>query len=225
MIPGSILYIFYNFLSIFDVEALIRYGGLLMICLVVYGNTGLFFCFFVPSGAVLFAAGVFTATGELHNNIFFICALLILVSVLGNLTGYWFGRQAGPSLYRRKDSRFFRRQYLITTEEFYNKHGGVALLAGFFLPIIRTFSPIVAGMIGLKFRRFILATVAGSVIWILSFVLAGYFLGTRPLLKPWLKYIVIAFILIVTIPLIFRTIKELRKQGKENEAKDKNEKV
>jgi membrane-associated protein len=217
MMQDSIPYVLCYFLSIFDVEALIRYGGLLMICLVVYGNTGLFFCFFLPSGAVLFGAGVLVATGSLNYDIFTVCSLLTGVSVLGNLTGYWFGRKAGPSLYRRKDSRFFRRQYLTRTEEFYNKHGGIALIAGYFLPIIRTFSPVVAGVIGLKFRRFIFATITGSILWILSFVLAGYFLGSRPWLKPWLKYIVIAVILFVTIPLVIRTIKEFKKTGKEKE--------
>ena len=188
-----------------------------MICLMIYANTGLFFCFFIPGGAVLFAAGVFAATRELHTNIFLICILLITSCVLGNLTGYWFGRKTGPSLYRRKDSRFFRRQYLTRTEEFYAKRGRLALIAGFFLPIIRTFSPVVAGMIGLKFRRFIAATVAGSAAWILSFVFAGYILGSRPWLKPWLKYIVIAVILFITIPLAMRIIKEFRKPAKENE--------
>src|SRR6476661_7881597 len=97
----SILYISGQFLSIFNVDALIRFGGLLMISLMIYGNTGLFFGFFIPGGAVLFAAGIFAATGELHTNIFLICILLIASSVLGNLTGYWFGRKTGPSLYRR----------------------------------------------------------------------------------------------------------------------------
>jgi membrane-associated protein len=188
-----------------------------MVCLVIYGNTGLFFCFFIPSGAVLFAAGIFSATGQLHTNIFLICLLLITSAVLGNLTGYWFGHKTGPSLYRRKDSRFFRRQYLIKTEEFYNKRGRLALMAAFFLPIIRTFSPIVAGMVGVKLRRFIAATVAGSTAWILIFVFAGYILGSRPWLKPWLKYMVIAVILFITIPLAIRIIKELRKPVKENE--------
>jgi membrane-associated protein len=216
MMPGNIFY----FLSIFDVEALIRYGGLLIICLVVYANTGIFFCFFLPSGAVLFGAGVFVATGGLHYDIFTVCSLLTGVSVLGNLTGYWFGRKAGPALYRRKDSRFFRRQYLIKTEEFYNKHGVLALVAGFFLPVIRTFSPVLAGVTGMNFRRFILSIISGSVLWILSFVLAGYFMGSRPWLKPWLKYIVIAVILFITLPLVIRTIKELRKPEKENGEKD-----
>jgi membrane-associated protein len=219
MIAGNILPSLYRLLSIFDVEALIRQGGLLLLCLLVYGSTGLFFCFFVPSGAVLFGAGVLVATGSLQYDIIPVCSLLLAAAVLGNVTGYWFGRKAGPSLYRRKDSRFFRRQYLIKTKEFYRKHGGLALIAGFFLPIIRTFSPIVAGVVGLKFPRFILAIIAGSLLWIASFVFAGYFMGSRPWLKPWLKYIVIVVILFITVPLVVRMIKELRKPGKEDEGR------
>jgi membrane-associated protein len=203
-----------NILGIFEAESLIRYGGLLIILIIVYGNTGLFFCFFLPSGAVLFTAGVLVATGGLHIDIFFLCSLLILASLLGNMTGYWFGRKAGPSLYRRKDSRFFRRQYLTATEEFYTKHGRMALVAGFFLPVIRTFSPILAGVIGLKLRRFILYSFAGSLFWITSFVSSGYFIGSRPFLKPWLKYIVLVFIVLVTTPLVFRIVKELKKVRK-----------
>lgn len=104
------VYYLNDLLSIFDVEALIRYGGLLIIFLIVYASTGLFFCFFLPSGAVLFAGGVFVATGVLPYGMPAACSLLILASVLGNSSGYWFGRQAGPGLYRREDSRFFRRQ-------------------------------------------------------------------------------------------------------------------
>jgi membrane-associated protein len=176
----------------------------------VFGSTGLFFCFFLPSGGVLFTAGVFVATGSLGNNLFTVFSLLILASFLGNMTGYWFGRKAGPALYRRKDSRFYRRKYLIMTEEFYHKHGRKTLVAGFFLPIIRTFSPIFAGAIRLNIRRFILFSFTGSVCWIVSFVAAGYFIGSWPFLKPYLKYIVAGFILFITIPLIRRVIKELK---------------
>ena len=174
-------------LSIFDVESLIRYGGLALVFFMVYGSTGLFFCFFIPTGAVLFTAGIFAATGGLHYDIFTICFLLILASVLGNLTGYWFGWKTGPLLYKREDSKFYRKHHLTTAESFYKKHGWLALTVGLYLPIIRTFASIVAGMVGLNFRRFILLTTTGSVVWILSFVLAGYFIGSRPLLKPWLK--------------------------------------
>src|SRR5260370_299003 len=118
-----------NLLSIFDIETLIRHGGLFMMCLLIYASTGLFFCFFIPSGAVLFTGGVFIASGVLHESIFTVCSLLILSSILGNLTGYWFGRRTGPSLYRRKDSKFFRREYLTKTEVFYKKYGDIAITA------------------------------------------------------------------------------------------------
>ncbi len=208
-----------NFLSIFDVEALIRYGGLLVVFLVVYGTTGLFFCFFIPTGAFLFSAGIFAATGELYYDIVTICSLLVLASVLGNLTGYWFGRKAGPLLYKKRDTRFYKKQHLATAETYYKKYGWLALTLGMYLPIIRTFAPIVAGIVRLKFRRFILLVISGSLIWILSFVLAGYFIGSRPFLKPWIKYIVIGFILAVSIPLIIWTGKELRRMRKANKEK------
>ena len=203
-------------LSIFDIESLIKYGGLFIIFLLVFGSTGLFFCFFIPTGAILFTAGIYTATGELQYDIFTVCSLLILASILGNLTGYWFGWKTGPLLFSRKDSRFFKKQHLKTAETFYNKYGWLALPVGLYLPIIRSFVPIVAGIVRLNFRHFILLTVTGSVAWILSFVLAGYFIGSRPFLKPWLNYIVIGFILVVTIPVIIWMIKELRKMRKEN---------
>lgn len=202
-------------LKIFDPESLVSDGGLLIVLLLVYGSTGLFFCFFIPAGAILFTVGIFTATGELQYDIFTVCSLLILASVLGNLTGYWFGWKTGPLLYKRKDSRFFKKQHLKTAETFYNKYGWLALTVGLYLPIIRTFASIVAGMVRLDFRRFILLTVAGSVVWILSFVLAGYFIGSRPYLKPWLTYIVIFFILFVTVPLLVNIIKQFRKPEEE----------
>ena len=211
MILPGIINIFTGFLFIFDMETIIRDGGLLAVWLIVYASTGLFFCFFLPVGAVLFAAGVLAATGGLPYDIFTVCSFLILASITGNLTGYWFGRKTGPLLYRRKDSRFFKQRHLKAAELFYEKYGWLALTLGLYLPIIRTFAPIVAGIVRQNQHRFILLTVSGSVVWILSFVLAGYFIGGWPVLKPWLKYIVIVFILIVTVPLLIRIIKEFRK--------------
>lgn len=219
MIRVVIISILIVILSVFDIEALVRNGGIVIIWLIVYASTGLFFCFFLPVGAVLFVTGVFAATGDLHNNIFTICGLLIPAAILGSLTGYWFGWKAGPLLYTRKDSRLFKKRHLRTAETFYNKYGWLALTVGLYLPVIRTFASIVAGMVRLNFRRFFLLTVTGSIVWILSFVLAGYFIGSRPFLKPWLKYIVTGFIVLVTIPLIIWIIKELGKMRKENKAK------
>ena len=217
--PECVIHILQSLLKIFDPESLISHGGLLVVFLLVYASTCLFFCFFIPSGALLFTAGIYTATGDLQYDIFTVCGLLILASILGNLTGYWFGWNTGPLLDSRKDSRFFKKQHLKTAETFYNKYGWLALTVGLYLPIIRTFASIVAGIVRLNFRRFILLTSTGSVVWILSFVLAGYFIGSRPFLKPWLNYIVIGFILVVTIPLIIWMIEELRKMQKENKKK------
>ena len=214
--PDCFIDMLHNLLKIFDIESLISQGGIVIVFLLVYGSTGLFFCFFIPTGAVLFTAGIFIATGGLQYDVFTVCVLLILASVLGNLSGYWFGRKTGPLLYNRKDSRFFKKQHLTTATTFYNKYGWLALTVGLYLPIIRTFASTIAGIVRLNFRRFILLSVAGSVVWVLSFVLAGYYIGTRPYLKPLLNYIVIGFILVVTMPLVIWIVRELRKMRKEN---------
>lgn len=210
--PGMLNY----FLSVFDMEAMLRYGGLILAFLVVFGVTGLFFCFFIPVGALLFTAGLLVASGGLQYDIFTVCSLLVLASVLGNLTGYWFGWKAGPMLYRKKDTRFYKKQHLTTAATFYNKYGWMALTLGLYLPIVRTFAPIVAGIVRLNLRRFIFLTIMGSIAWILSFVLAGYFIGSSPTLKPWLKYIVIGFVLAVCVPLLIWVGRELRKMRREN---------
>lgn len=198
----------------FDSESIIRYGGLLILFLAVFCQTGLFFCFFIPSGGLLFTAGVFVASGHLHKNLLIVCSLLSLASVLGNLVGYWIGWKTGPTMYKRKDSRFFKKRYLEKAKTFYNKYGNFALAAGLFFPIIRTFSPIVSGVIKLQFRRFLLFVSIGSVLWISSFVTAGYLVGIMPFLKPYLKYIVIGIILFITTPIIIRIIRDLNKPGK-----------
>ena len=199
----------------FDSESLIRYGGLLLLVISVFCQTGLFFCFFIPSGGLLFTAGVFIATGDLPENIFIVCSLLIIAACLGNITGYWFGLKAGPILYKRKESRFFKRKHLDAAETFYKKNGNIALAAGLFFPIIRTFAPIVAGMIKLNFSRFVFFTLIGSVLWIVSFVMSGYLIGIMPFLKPYLKYIIIGIILTVTTPVIIGIIRNLNKEEKQ----------
>jgi membrane-associated protein len=178
---------------------------------VTFCSFGLFFCFFLPIGAILFTVGMLTATGDLVYSIYTICFLLILSGVAGSLAGYGIGRSTGTFFYTRKDTRFFRRKYLIATEEFYKKYGAMALIAAYFLPIIRTFAPLLAGITGMKFQRVLISTIIGSVSFILSFVLAGYLIGNLPVLRPWLKYIVAGFILVVTIPLVMRIIREMKK--------------
>src|SRR5699024_10831467 len=183
-----------------DTQSLIDYGGLIIVFLVIYGQTGLFFCFFIPSGAFMFTAGVMIASGGLSYSFLPACGILAAAAILGNITGYLFGQKAGPLLYERPDSKFFKKEHIATAESFYEKWGGPALAVGLFLPIIRTFAPIVSGMIELNFRRFMLYISIGSIAWVSSFLLAGYLLGSRPEFKPYLEYIVIGIIVVVTIP-------------------------
>ena len=197
-----------------DAESLIRYGGLLLLFLAVFCQTGFFFCFFIPSGGLLFTTGVLIATGQFGQSLFLVCGLLVIASLLGNLTGYYFGVKAGPLLYQKKESRFFKKQHLVAAESFYEKYGSLALAGGLFFPIIRTFAPIVAGMIHLNIRRFIIFISIGSVCWISGFVLAGWLVGTLPFLKPYLPYIVGGIILLVTIPILIKIIRQLNQSGK-----------
>ena len=194
-----------------DAEALLRMGGILLVCLLVFASVGMFFCFFLPIGGVLFTVGILTATGALQYSIHMVCSLLIFSSFFGSLVGYGIGRSTGNYFYTRKDSRFFRRSYLDSTEIFYNKHGAIAIMGGYFLPVIRAFTPVLAGIIKVKFTRFFCFSLVGSIVFIGIFVLTGYLVGSLPFLKPWIKYIVAGFILIVTIPLFIKIIRQLKK--------------
>lgn len=190
----------------FDAESLIQFGGLLLILFAVYAQTGLFFCFFLPSGALLFMAGVLIANGLFAHSFLVVCVLGVLASLLGNITGYVIGYKAGPLLYRRPDSRFFKKQHLTAAEKFYNKYGAMALSLGVFFPLIRTFGPIVAGIIQVKFSRVVLFVSLGSAGWIVSFATVGYLIGSMPFLRPYLNYVVAAIVFLVTIPVVVKII-------------------
>ncbi|QEC69129.1 DedA family protein [Panacibacter ginsenosidivorans] len=203
--------------SFFDAETMVRGGGLLIICLAVFAQTGLFFCFFVPSGIFLFVGGMFVATGQLHHAVVTVCVCAVLASVAGGCAGYWFGYKTGPLLYKRKDSRFYRRKYLNAADAFYKKYGQFAVTLGMLFPITRTFAPIVAGIVRMNFSRFILFVFIGSALWIPVFIIAGYLMGSIPAIKEYLYYIMAAIILIVTIPAVTRIIKEFRKAAKDSQ--------
>jgi membrane-associated protein len=194
-----------------DAASLVRAGGFFLICLLVFLSVGVFVCFFIPIGGLLFATGILAATGDALPSIFIVCLLLILSSVAGSLAGYGFGRSTGNFFYTRKETRLYRRSYLTSTEEFYKKYGSLAIAGGYFLPIVRSFAPVLAGVIKVKFQRFLLLSIVGSVLFILGFTLIGYLVGSLPFLKPWLKYIVTVFILVVTAPLVVKIVKEMRK--------------
>ncbi len=196
----------------FEAQSLIDYGGLFLIFLAIYSQTGLFFCFFIPSGAFMFTSGAMIASGDLHYNLITVSCLLVFAAITGNITGYFFGRKAGALLQNRKDSWFFKKTHIARAEHFYNKYGGRALSVGLFLPIVRTFAPIVAGMVRLKIQYFILYITVGSVFWVLSFLLSGYLVGSRPYLKPYLNYIIAGVVLLISTPVILKIIRAANKK-------------
>ncbi|MFC3197822.1 DedA family protein [Parapedobacter deserti] len=196
----------------FDAGGLIQVGGLLLVILAVYGQTGLFFCFFLPSGSLLFMAGVLIANGLFGHTLFTTCSLGVAASVLGNVTGYVIGYKTGPLLHRRSDTKFFKKQHLTAAENFYSKYGALALSLGVFFPLIRTFGPIAAGIIQLRFSRFLAFVFIGSVGWIVSLVFAGYFIGNMPFLQPYLNYAVALIITAVTVPVVIKIVRAVREK-------------
>jgi len=202
---------FWNSLQHFiDPEKLLKEGGFYVVMFVIFAETGLFFGFFLPGDYLLFLAGMFVATGKLDVNIYVLILGLFVSAVSGNFVGYWFGRKTGPVLYHRKESFFFKRRYLKAAEEYYHKQGAFALIMGRFVPIVRTFAPIFAGVVKLDFKRFALYNFAGAIIWIASLTLLGYFLGKKfeKEINDYLLYIIIGFIVVTTIPLIFTFVKK-----------------
>jgi len=202
-----------------DAHSIISKGGFALLLLVIFAETGLFFGFFLPGDYLLVLAGLLCATGVLHIPIYVLVLSLIAAGVLGNYTGYWFGFRTGPVLFKRNESLFFKKRYVTMAEGFYNKYGGMALVLGRFFPIIRTFAPIFAGVVKVDFKKFSLYNVIGSIAWVTSLTLIGFFLGKQypDEIKYYLKYVVLGLIILTTSPFVVAFIKRMMtKAGKEN---------
>jgi membrane-associated protein len=190
-------------------ESIILYGGVYLLLFFVFAETGLFIGFFLPGDSLLFTAGLFCATGLITLHPFLLVVLITAAAVAGNMVGYAFGKKVGPLLFKRKSGFFFRQDHLVAAHEFYLKHGKKTIVLSRFLPIVRTFAPIVAGIVKLDYRKFFIYSFAGAVLWVSTLVLTGYFLGKYvPGTKDYLGYIVIFLIVITSIPFIYNTIKK-----------------
>gem|GEM_PF-102255 len=181
-----------------DVEGMIRAGGYLALAIIVFAETGLMFGFFLPGDSLLVTAGLFAAKGDL--NIVYLNLLLITMAIVGDATGYFIGKKLGPALFRRKSSRFFKKEHLIKTQLFYEKHGGKTIVIARFVPIIRTFAPVVAGIADMKYRRFLAFNVFGGIGWVVSMTMIGYLLGR--LIPDIDKYIEIVIIVVIFLSLL-----------------------
>jgi membrane-associated protein len=200
---------FFKFLL--DSEEIIQYGGLALIVLVVYAENGLFFAFFLPGDYLLFLAGLFASSGQLNFPITTVSSSIVAAAILGSYTGYFFGKMLGKNLENRKDSLFFKKRYMDQSRTFFAKYGGKALVLARFMPIVRTFSTIIAGTVAMPFRTFTLYNITGALAWGISLPVAGYYLGQRfPAIINYVEYIILFFIGITTFALI-RTFIQMRR--------------
>jgi membrane-associated protein len=211
-----------GFLETF-IDWIIDKGGLYILLLVVFAETGLFIGFFFPGDSLLFAAGIYTDNlarkfiglpkdapidfGWPHMTII---VMVIVASILGNMVGYWFGRKTGPLLYERKETWLFKRKHLVRATDFYNQYGKATIFLAKFLPIVRTFAPIVAGIVKMHRPTFMFYNIIGSIAWVSSMMLGGYFLETWVKkqfafsLKEHIEIITIGIILVTTLPVLYK---------------------
>jgi len=185
------------------------YGGLYLVALIIFAETGLFVGFFLPGDSLLFVTGLMIAnsqnptTNDFLNLVYWI-ALISFSGIVGNAVGYWFGKKTGPMLFHKKDTFLFKQKHIKQAHDFYEKKGGAAIILARFLPIVRTFAPIVAGVVDMDKKKFFLYNVVGSLLWVCSMTLAGYFLGENEWVKHNFEKIVIGLIVVTTAPVLFK---------------------
>lgn len=218
-----------TFKDLLNPEFYIVYGGLWLFLFIVFAETGLFAGFFLPGDSLLFVSGIYSSElitkglyfdfGSDLVHLFILTALVIVSGVLGNYVGYWFGKKSGPALYSRQDSFFFKKKYLHRAHHFYDKNGAATIFVGRFLPIIRTFAPIVAGIVQMDRKKFTFYNIVGCVTWSVSMLFSGHYLYKLILeqfqvdLKKHLEIIVLSIVLVTTAPVIFKFLFHGKSQG------------
>jgi membrane-associated protein len=210
----------------------IEHGGLWLLLFVVFAETGLFVGFFLPGDSLLFVAGIYSADlvtntfpfiGNEYMQLLVLCGLISAAGIAGNAIGYWFGRKVGPAMYSWKDNLLFKKHYLEQAHDFYEKHGGGAIVIARFIPIIRTFAPIVAGIVEMDKKKFTYYNIVGCIAWVFSMLVGGHFLQKWILsqfgfdLKSHLEVIVLGIVFITTAPVIIKLI--TGRKGKIKEVK------
>jgi len=177
----------------------------LLLFMIIFLETGLVVTPFLPGDSLLFAVGTFTAIGALDY--WFVTILLIVAAVLGDTVNYMIGKIVGPKVFYKENSRFFKKKYLDDTQRFYEKYGSKTIILARFVPIIRTFAPFVAGIGRMKYRVFIFYNIVGGILWVVSCVTAGYFLGNIPVVKENFSIAILFIIFVSILPIAFEIIK------------------
>src|ERR1700684_232222 len=191
---------------LFNVKGLIEWGGTLLVCIIVFVETGFFVGFFLPGDSLLVTAGVFAATGQLH--ISELVLLVPLCAIVGDQIGYWIGRKAGQALYRREDSLVFRKKHLQRAHEFYEKYGGKTVILARFIPIVRTFCPPVAGAANMPYGTYFAYDVVGGCVWAGGMILGGYFLGFFiPEIGHRIHYVIAGVVVVSLLPAVIGALR------------------
>src|SRR6266536_1603126 len=194
-----------------DVETLVRVGGLTAMAAVIFAETGLMVGFFLPGDSLLVTAGVFAAAGQL--NIWTLNTLLVVAAIAGDTVGYWFGRRVGQALFKRPKSLLFNPAHLRRAHDFYEKHGGKTIIIARFMPIVRTFAPVVAGMGKMEYHRFLSFNVVGGFLWVVSMTLIGYYLGQFAWVKNNIEIVIVIVVFVSILPgLIAAALEWLKKR-------------
>jgi membrane-associated protein len=193
-----------------DVETMVRVGGLSAMTAIVFAETGLMVGFFLPGDSLLVTAGVFAANG--HLSIWWLNVLLVAAAIVGDTVGYWIGRKAGPALFNRPRSRFFNPAHLRRAHDFYEKHGGKTIIIARFMPIVRTFAPVVAGMGKMEYRRFLSFNVFGGLLWVVSMTLTGYYLGQFAWVKKNIEIVIVIVVFVSILPGLIAAAREWLKK-------------
>lgn len=199
-----------------NTSELIEWGGIILILLLIFAETGLLLGLIIPGGETLvFTSGLLASTGVLNINIYVLLILMIVAGLAGDTSGYLIGRRYGRKLYDRPDKWYFKKKYLHTVENFFRKYKRRTIILGKFLPVVRPFTPITAGIARLKNGVFLIMSFAAQVLYMGAFVLAGYFLGSRfPELKNYLHWILPATVIILVVPVIWTIRKEANKNDR-----------
>ena len=194
-------------MSFLDPQTIIH-AGYVAIAVVIFAECGLLIGFFLPGDSLLFTAG-FLASQQLGVEIWTLSIVCAIAAAIGPLVGYWYGAWAGPRLFNREDSMWFHKQHLIRAHEFYERHGGKALVIARFMPVVRTFAPVVAGMARMNYPGFVLYTIVGALVWAIGVTWLGYFLGSLiPDAGRYLEYIVAAIIIVSIAPPVIHLLRE-----------------
>jgi len=213
----AILHFFHQLFSPEGLKELIRAGGAPLICTIVFIETGFFVGFFLPGDSLLVTAGVLSA-GEVIPLPWLLLPVM-LCAIVGDQIGYWVGRAAGATLYKKEDSLFFRRKHLERAHDFYEKYGGRAVILARFVPIIRTFCPPVAGAAKMAYARYLTYDIFGGVFWVGTMILGGYFLGrTIPNISQRIHYVIAVVVVLSLLPAIIGVLRSRRDEDRSGPA-------